>query len=445
MFVGQAQIIGNDQAATSVSSLGSGAIYQLSWMGIAVSILFFLFVTGNINGRALKFPLLSLLVYSVLGFAGSLGSLAPQLAAYKAGQVTIDAVLSIVALSYIIKYRAPRLLVNFSYFLLMILVSSASLGGILVPELAFKELGFTSGDGGSFGAFLRGVYPIMAANELGLLSGIVVVLSVRRFFEQDKINIRFFWFSAALLGASVALLAQSRTSLASALFAIMVMAFTIKKLRKFVVMFALLVCVSLVPSIISNNNVGLVGDVTEYARRGSTDEQLENLSGRTILFKSGLRMSADRPFFGYGFETGARLAGVPYGIAKGSNMHNAHMQVIVDSGYVGYIVWLCFLLSSVWIVWRYYWVIKRQTNTELKRYVLECSLVIFVIFFRSFFGHVLVSHQQNIMIFLAIVISIICMKYTQSQSIDASSSEKKLAPNSRVLSNNKRTLFTRLE
>lgn len=433
MFVGQAQILGHEQEAVSVGSLSSGAIYQLAWMAFAVVILCFLSLGSTINKRAMNLPLIALLIYSFLGIAGSLNSVAPQLAAYKAGQVVIDAVLSIIALSYIIKHSKPRVLVELSYFLLLILVASASLGGLLVPELAFKELGFTSGDGGAFGGFLRGVYPTMAANELGLMSGIIVVISIRRFFEQDKINIRLFWLSAALLGGSVALLAQSRTSLASSLLAIFIMSLTIKKMRKFMALFIVFIVMILASSIIQRSDVLLVDDVAEYARRGSTDEQLKNLSGRTYLFKSGLVMAADSPFFGYGFETGARFAGEPYGIAKGSNMHNAHMQVIVDSGYLGYITWLFFLLPSVWLVWAGFWKIRRRIYEEVTRYHLECSLVIFVIFFRSFFGHVLVSHQQNLMIFLAIIISIIAMKFAKKDNFDNANDVKSVSANRRIL------------
>ena len=91
-------------------------------------------------------------------------------------------------------------------------------------------------------------------------------------------------------------------------------------------------------------------------------------------------------------------------------MHNAHMQVIVDSGYIGYIVWLGFLLPSVWLIWSWFWRQHRRLDIEENRFYLECSLVVFIIFFRSFFGHVLVSHQQNLLIFLAILISVLASR-----------------------------------
>ena len=408
MFVGQAQIFGHtDQGVVSVSNLGVGALYQLSWMGVAGLILAYMVLVSKIQQGALRFPLLALLIYAVLGIAGSVSSIAPQLAAYKAFQVFMDAILSIVVLSYLISQHKPRAMVELTYFWLLVLVASAALGGLLVPELAFKEIGNESGSGGVFGGFLRGVYPVMAANELGLMSGIVVIISVRRAFEPSKYTIKIFWVTAALLGVSVALLAQSRTSLASSLIALIILSWSIRRMRWIAIVSITGFIIILGSAIVQKSEVLFADDIAKYARRGSTDEQLKNLSGRTILFKLGLKMSADKPFFGHGFETGARLAGTPYGISRGSNMHNAHMQVLVDSGYIGYMVWLGFLLPSIWIVWSWFWRQSRKLAVEENRFYLECSLVIFIIFFRSFFGHVLVSHQQNLLIFLAIVISVL--------------------------------------
>ena len=299
MFVGQARIFGQaEQDVVSASSLGVGALYQLSWMGVAGIIIAYMVFVSKIQQGAWRFPLLALLIYAVLGVAGSISSIAPQLAAYKAFQVVMDASLSIVVLSYLIRHQNPRAMIELTYFWLLLLVASAALGGLLVPELAFKEIGYESGSGGAFGGFLRGVYPVMAANELGLMSGIVVVVSVRRAFEYNQFTIRIFWVTAAILGMSVALLAQSRTSLASSLVALIIMSWVIRRMRWVTVVSIIGFGIILGSALIQKSDVLFVSDIAKYARRGSTDEQLKNLSGRTILFELGLKMSADKPFLG---------------------------------------------------------------------------------------------------------------------------------------------------
>ena len=84
-------------------------------------------------------------------------------------------------------------------------------------------------------------------------------------------------------------------------------------------------------------------------------------------------------------------------------MHSSHVQVLVDSGALGYFAWLIFILGVARLVYKR---TKRKKDiSEIARMQnVENLLVVFVILFRSLLGHVLVAHQLNMMIFLAIYI-----------------------------------------
>ena len=71
-------------------------------------------------------------------------------------------------------------------------------------------------------------------------------------------------------------------------------------------------------------------------------------------------------------------------------------------GGLGYLAWLAFVVGTGVLVIR---VVKRSATVPVDRYpAVEAALIVFVIVFRSFLGHVLVSHQPNLMIFFAVYI-----------------------------------------
>jgi O-antigen ligase len=194
--------------------------------------------------------------------------------------------------------------------------------------------------------------------------------------------------------------AQARTSIAALTISIVVMAYFIPKLRWLSYCIAILAIVLVVYYQISGTELGIMDSITNYLRRGATDQQLSSLSGRTELWQAGFRMFKDSPFIGYGFQAGARMAGAAYGVPNGTNMHSGHMQVLIDSGLVGYILWLMFVVSMLFLPIS---VLKKKVlsmKTEIGRFHLEVTLIMFVIFFRSFLGEVLVTHEISTMLFL---------------------------------------------
>jgi len=163
---------------------------------------------------------------------------------------------------------------------------------------------------------------------------------------------------------------------------------------------------------ISGSQLGVENDLANYLRRGSTNEQLQTMSGRTGLWKAGWHMFQASPMIGHGFQAGARMAGARFGISPGTNMHNGHMEVLVDSGLLGYIAWIMFVVPTIWttfmVLIRKYLPIKKETG----RFHLEVSLVMFIIFFRTFLGQILVTHQISTLLFLGAYLYVVTYRVT---------------------------------
>jgi O-antigen ligase len=212
---------------------------------------------------------------------------------------------------------------------------------------------------------------------------------------------RLFWFSVALIAGTILFLAQARTSLGSSLIALFAVGFMVRRLRWLAIAMVGVGMFVGAYYVLSGANLGIEDEIVAYARRGVSDEHLENLSGRTGLWKIGWEMFKDSPVLGHGFETGVRNEGVKYGLALGTNMHSSYLQVLVDTGTLGSIAWLIYILGMSTKTYKYYRHVGK--SDELTRMsAVENLLVVFVIMFRSFLGHVLVSHQLNLMIFLSI-------------------------------------------
>jgi len=418
MIFGQNQIFAHADIVQGVSSIDAGAIYQLTWMLVAGLISLPIFLSARIPSSVWRLPVVALTVYvfCALGSAGL--SIAPAFTIYRASQVAIDLALLLVAYSTLKKSGKPDHLIIVSVFWLVILLLSVLLGALIVPDEAF----FTNE--GALGESLRGVVPNIHPNELGLMAAIGIVVGiVRGLGGAARGWRRVFWFSVALISGTILFLAQARTSLGSSLIALFAVGFMVRRLRWLAyVMVGVGIFVGAY-YMFNGGKLGVEDEIVTYARRGSSDKNLETLSGRTVLWQIGWEMFKDSPVLGHGFETGVRNEGVKYGLALGTNMHSAYLQVLVDTGALGSIAWLIYVFGMSAITYKYYRYVKKS-DEPTHMFAVEILLVVFVILFRSFLGHVLVSHQMNLTIFLSIYL------YTVLQLEGASHRQRFSVPNS---------------
>lgn len=401
IFIGQGQMFPESAVAEGIGGVKVGAIYQLVWMVIGFGLIAIAFAKTRTNVPLGKTAIWGLAIYAFVGIAGAMFSPSPALSVYKAGQVLMDVVLVVIFISILVKSNRYRVALDLSYFLLALVLASAALGGILWPEKAYENIE------GAFTGILRSQYPRVHFNELGLLSAIVLIAGLRRAFERGTGAMRAYWIGASVLAATVLFYAQARTSLTSFALALLVMSVLIPRMRVLGIA-GIIAITGIVAAQWMSGNIGINVEgtaVETYLRRGASDEQLESMSGRLGLWQAGWQMFKDKPVFGHGMDAGVRFGGVEYGLPEGTNMHSAHMQILVNNGVVGYAAWLIFVIAVVYAIARAYTAIRRGVKEEQGRFNLELALVAFVILFRSLLGHVLVTHHFSFMVFLAVFIA----------------------------------------
>ena len=397
MFIGQAQIIAHDASFTGIGSLEGGRVYQLLWMFVAGIVSLQLVLTSKVVKGAWRFAIIALFAYCFFAIASAAFSPAKALTLYKSAQVIIDAFLVVVSCSELIRARSPHFLVDITLTLVALLLLGVLAGGLFVPESAFIA------NEGALGKSLRGVVPAIHPNELGLMAAIGLVVGLVRVIDPSYGKLRrMLWLALALAGFVVLFLAQARTSLAGAALAVILSGFLLKRLRplSWTILIASIAVVAYYQ--LGGGSLGIEDKVTLYVTRGVSDEHIKNLSGRTELWAAGWEMFKDAPLFGHGFSAGVRMLGPEYGIPFGINMHSSHMQVLVDVGLVGYLAWISFVISASVIIFRNIPCFPQGSRGRSR--AAEAGLITFVILFRSFLGHVLVTHQYNLMIFLSIYI-----------------------------------------
>lgn len=395
MFAGQGQIFSRENTHGYISTLKSGEIYQLVWMLIGSFLIFLCLFRNRYHPKCSRVPVLALLLYSAVGMVSALVSPAPALTIYKAGQIFLDVILLVVAISASIESGQCRLFYNLSYILLSLILMCAALSAIFVPDIAFQNIE------GAFAGVLSSVYPQVHANELGLLSAISLIISVNRLFSRN-IRHKLFYFSVTILASIVLFYAQARTSIASFSLAFIVMTFAIPRMRFFSVSIVLTLFIFFGYRIINTEfdiNISET-EVGTYLRRGASDKQIESLSGRIGLWHAGWEMFKDSPLIGHGMDAGVRSGGLRYGLVDGTNMHNSHFQVLVNTGVLGYFFWLLFIITATSAVVA----IPKQSFLAISGFRLEMLLVLFVILFRTFMGHVLVTHAFSMIFFYSTVV-----------------------------------------
>lgn len=89
--------------------------------------------------------------------------------------------------------------------------------------------------------------------------------------------------------------------------------------------------------------------IVEYFVRGESAERLASLNSRTVLWSHAYEAIADQPVFGYGLSASRGIFLEETGLGGG---HNALLNVGVDLGLLGLVVWLGLLLTVVGAVIR---------------------------------------------------------------------------------------------
>lgn len=286
------------------------------------------------------------------------------------------------------------------YSIFVMICLGAALGVLLKPDVALRPIG------GIIGVQLYGAFPIINPNEMGYIAAVVATLALVKFGDALAMSYRWLHLAILCLALTILVLSQARTSVVALSVALVVLAFlSSRKGLVIAVGFAALIGLA-GEAWLGDSPSGAIEFSRDYMRRGLDDEQVRSFTGRTELWSAGWAMVMESPLIGHGFEAGTRVGGEAYGVAVGSHMHNSHLQVLANTGFIGYSLWGLMIAAVSYLMVKA--VDKPQypvsANVDRMRIGLLCVLIISLI--RTFTGSVLVTHSYSMMLLASIMVSL---------------------------------------
>jgi O-antigen ligase len=218
---------------------------------------------------------------------------------------------------------------QFAHFYIALIAGSV-VYGVLVPSAPVTKL-----QAGRF-TWLA-IHPTVS----GAMTGIATVLTIGYLIAGNRPRPGTFWprggYWAALALAGGGLIGtQTRGAVVGAFAGVVVIVFALSGRRSALQLGAALVGLGLVVALVAG------GPIAHYFARGETVQQLSSLNSRTDFWRTALDAVEVKPMFGYGV-TSAR--GIFYDTSGLGGGHNAVVNVLVELGIVGLLVWLALVLS----------------------------------------------------------------------------------------------------
>jgi O-antigen ligase len=263
--------------------------------------------------------------YTFIAIISTLWSVYPMWTLYKSTEYLIDLAL-IAAIVFSAKSIYDyKLLFDWNWLLMGLLVASAWIGIFIWPEYALRR------DVGVLGIQLAGVYPAMETNKVGELGAILGIVAFNRFmFMKDK----RFYFVIFLVAMATIILAQSRSPIVGFFLAVIFMLFASRRIGPFALTSVLLFfLISL---------TGITDVFLEYFQRGQAREQFSSLSGRTYGWALAWELFKLSPITGFGAYAAGRFAvltEVGYNMKTGewSSILNTWLEILTSVGFMGFL------------------------------------------------------------------------------------------------------------
>jgi O-antigen ligase len=339
---------------------------------------------------AMSLPLICLIVYGTFGLISSFYSPYPQLTLYKASLIIVSVLAGSIALSYRDKYYYARKLIELTILFIFLLVLTIVIGAIFAPEKAF-----TFRPGMKLG-MLGGWLVVINPNGAALLAGLLALVSLNRLISTPGARKKLFLIALFCLSLSVMLLAQSRT--VTAAFIPSAMLILLRNAPKTLVLVGLMG----VLLVVGLSDELPIEEVGTYMMRGQTKQQWETWSGRLVAWQIAWERFKDAPIFGYGMAAGVRYGAIGKELI-GSHLHNSYMEVLLNSGLLGFFPWFFSLFITAKKLLLQYVFPPITFTGEMKRFHTEMTAVIVLILIRSLAGTTLVYFEYFFMLFIGII------------------------------------------
>lgn len=317
-------------------------------------------------------PILMMLFYALLAMVSASYSKAPLLSLWKGFEVFALVLVPISLSDELDRGEDLGWLLGVLNFILFFLALSVLVGLAVAPSEAIQNI-----SGGAWaGFYVRGVAPMINPNSVSQIGAFVAASEGVRLLSGGKNK----W--PLYVSLMVTLAGHSRTSI----FALILCFFFVMARTKPRWMFTVVPATTILLFLVGGLDV-----LRDYILRGQTEANFAALSGRTYLWPQVWRAFIEQPLIGQGFYAAHRIE---FGI---STVDNAHLEVLLGIGVVGYAV---FLAPIIWIIFTLVrWTLKISGATPQSTYHLQLCCLFTILFVRSVTGPSFNLLHHNLIIY----------------------------------------------
>lgn len=225
------------------------------------------------------------------------------------------------------------------------------MGFVIAAMANYLDIGILIGiTGTELGDRYQGLF--INPNVAGVLGAILLPIVLAAPRSELRGLARFRWITVALIAASI-YFSGSRSALLGSVFSTVVLALYKWGGGAFISMAVagVILLVTVVYAPLEHIDESAVGHI-------SRTEQLADLSGRFQLWEEGWNAAKDTLVFGKGWGENRALEGGKEGAIEhggmqgGTNLHNAHLQLLIDLGVVGVALFWTFCLMVLAAGWK---------------------------------------------------------------------------------------------
>lgn len=324
--------------------------------------------------------------YCLVCMASSVWSIYPPWTFYKSVEYFVDVALLAAIVASARSVPAYKRLFDWTWCLSGILLVSAWIGVILWPQEALSPTL------GLLGVQLVGIVPNISSNTISELGALVGVIAFARLMGSTHSISDRGWYGLLLTMGLVSMgLAQGRSGiLGFAVGVILVLSLSGHP--------AVSACVALTGAL-ALSGANAWGTLSEFMRRGETEEELYSLSSRVDWWSLAWPKIVEHPMIGYGAFAGGRFFALAQAKVDVSGVHSDWVEILIGTGLWGFIPALLALLGTWWQLARSF---RDSFLTSRERQLtIEAIGALGVISIRSIFSSDLFWHFP--MVFLAVL------------------------------------------
>ena len=271
---------------------------------------------------------------------------------------------------------------------LWFLVVSSLVGAIFSPSEAFAPMKAK----GPMAFSLEGVYPLVNANTLSQVSGMVSIITLVWMVKPgNRYGVAGPGF-VLLVSLACLVLSHSRTSIVALIIAAFLVLVVFRRRTLMIGAFCI-------------GGLLLITDVVveyllPYFVRGQSVQTFTSLSGRTEFWPEVIKKVGEAPFLGHGFYASQRM------MWNISSVDNTYLEVMLGLGVMGLIVFCVPVYTIVYNLWKSRpWRAGFDLASDSRFLWVQLLALFFFLFFRSLTGPSFQNLHVNLAIFVLVLVS----------------------------------------